>query len=58
MSALFRETAGRIPDARLILYEGRGHQGTFNDRRFARDVIAFLNAERSSMSTARSTRRC
>ena len=35
---LFRETAGRIPDARLVLYEGRTHGGTFADRRFGRGV--------------------
>ena len=39
---LFRETVQGIPDARLILYEGRGHGGTFADRRFGRDVVAFL----------------
>lgn len=41
---LFRKTAARVPDGRLILYKGRGHGGTFTDRRFARDVIAFLKA--------------
>ena len=41
---LFRETAQGIPDARLVLYEGRGHGGTFADRRFARDVVAFLTS--------------
>ena len=39
---LFRETASRIPNARLILYENRAHGGTFSDRRFGRDVVAFL----------------
>ena len=42
---LFRETANGIPNARLILYENRGHGGTFADRRFGSDVIAFLKAE-------------
>jgi hypothetical protein len=42
---LFRETANRIPNARLILYENRAHGGTFADRRFGRDVVAFLKAE-------------
>jgi pimeloyl-ACP methyl ester carboxylesterase len=39
---LFRETAERIPNARLVLYEDRAHGGTFADRRFGRDVVAFL----------------
>jgi pimeloyl-ACP methyl ester carboxylesterase len=42
---LFRETADGIPDARLVLYENRAHGGTFADRRFGRDVVAFLRAE-------------
>jgi len=41
---LFRETADRIPNARLRLYEDRAHGGTFADRRFGRDVVAFLRA--------------
>jgi pimeloyl-ACP methyl ester carboxylesterase len=44
---LFRETAERIPNARLILFENRAHGGTFTDRRFGRDVVAFLTGERS-----------
>src|SRR5215207_11564578 len=39
---LFRETTRGIPDARLFIYEGRGHGGTVTDARFARDVTAFL----------------
>ena len=42
---LFRETAGGIPNARLLLYEDRAHGGTFADRRFGRDVVAFLKAD-------------
>jgi pimeloyl-ACP methyl ester carboxylesterase len=42
---LFRQTAQRIPDARLIVYEGRGHGGSLRDRRFARDVVSFLRSE-------------
>ena len=42
---LFREAAQRIPNARLVLYEDRAHGGTFVDRRFGRDVVAFLNGE-------------
>jgi pimeloyl-ACP methyl ester carboxylesterase len=39
---LFEETTRGIPDGRLLIYEGRGHGGTVTDRRFARDVKAFL----------------
>jgi pimeloyl-ACP methyl ester carboxylesterase len=39
---LFAETTRGIPDGRLFIYEGRGHGGTVTDRRFARDVTAFL----------------
>jgi pimeloyl-ACP methyl ester carboxylesterase len=42
---LFRETAGGIPNARLLLYEDRAQGGTFADRRFGRDVVAFLKAD-------------
>src|SRR5215203_3592810 len=41
---LFAETARGIPDARLFIYEGRSHGGTVTDRRFARDITAFLVA--------------
>ena len=44
-SELFRETSRRIPNARLLIYENRAHGGTFADRRFGRDVIAFLKEE-------------
>jgi pimeloyl-ACP methyl ester carboxylesterase len=39
---LFAETTRGISDARLFIYEGRGHGGTVTDRRFARDVTASL----------------
>ena len=42
---LLEETASRIPNARLVIYENRAHGGTFADRRFGRDVVAFLKAE-------------
>jgi pimeloyl-ACP methyl ester carboxylesterase len=45
---LFAETTRGIPDARLFIYEGRGHGGTVTDRRFARDVTAFLVGAGSS----------
>jgi pimeloyl-ACP methyl ester carboxylesterase len=41
---LFEQTTRGIPDARLFIYRGRGHGGTVTDRRFARDVTAFLVA--------------
>ena len=44
---LFRETAEGIPNARLIIYEDRGHGGALADRRFSRDVNAFLLADHS-----------
>ena len=44
---LFRETAQGIPNARLVLYKDRAHGGTFADRRFGRDVVAFLTTERT-----------
>jgi pimeloyl-ACP methyl ester carboxylesterase len=42
---IFRETANGIPDARLMLYQDRAHGGTFANRCFGRDVVAFLKAE-------------
>jgi pimeloyl-ACP methyl ester carboxylesterase len=45
---LFEQTTRGIPDARLFIYEGRGHGGTVTDRRFARDVTAFLVGAGSS----------
>jgi pimeloyl-ACP methyl ester carboxylesterase len=39
---LFQETADGIPNARLVLYENRAHGGTFTDKRFGTDVVAFL----------------
>lgn len=41
-SALVRQTAERIPGARLIMYRGRDHRAVLTDRRFARDVLGFL----------------
>ncbi len=38
---LLRETATGIPDARLVLYEGKGHMVT--GKQFEEDVLAFLN---------------
>jgi len=36
-----RETAAGIPDAKLVLYEGKGHMIT--GKQFDEDVLAFLN---------------
>jgi pimeloyl-ACP methyl ester carboxylesterase len=38
--ALFRETAEGIPNARLVLYKGKGHPA--GGAQFHRDVLAFL----------------
>jgi hypothetical protein len=37
----------RLPNARLVLYENRAHGGTLADRRFGRDVVAFLTADQT-----------
>lgn len=50
---LFERTAALIPDSRLIIYEGRGHGGTFTDRWFARDVVAFLKAKDPTVSAGK-----
>ena len=42
---LFRETARRVPNARLVIYEDRAHGGAFADERFGRDIIAYLKEE-------------
>ncbi|MFF0866384.1 alpha/beta fold hydrolase [Nonomuraea sp. NPDC003560] len=39
---LARQTVEGIPDAQLVVYPGRSHSGTFTDRRFAPDALAFL----------------
>lgn len=41
--SLARQTVEGIPDARLVVYRGRGHSGTFTDTRFAPDVLGFLD---------------
>lgn len=40
--ATYGETAGLIPDCAFVLYEGKGHAGVVMDRRFDRDVLAFV----------------
>jgi pimeloyl-ACP methyl ester carboxylesterase len=40
---LFRDTAARIPGARLLLYPRTGHMGTIMQRRYAVDVRTFLD---------------
>jgi pimeloyl-ACP methyl ester carboxylesterase len=37
-----RETAGLIPDARVIIYEGRGHYESPFDEEFSKDALAFF----------------
>lgn len=44
---LFRETAARIPDARLCLYPGKGHATALAHRRAVRDIIGFLTEDQS-----------
>ena len=39
---LARRTVEGIPDAQLVVYPGRSHSGTFTDKRFAPDALAFL----------------
>ena len=44
---LFRETADRIPGARLRLYRGKGHASiaTLRYRPAVRDILGFLTAD-------------
>lgn len=42
--ALFEETARLIPNARLRLFDGRGHVTVMRDPAFQREVTAFLGA--------------
>jgi len=42
-----RETAAGISDAKLVLYEGKGHMGTMG-KKFDEDVLAFLEVEQES----------
>jgi pimeloyl-ACP methyl ester carboxylesterase len=44
---IIAETAERIPGARLVLYDGKGHAGTFMDKRLPRDVLAFVGEDRT-----------
>ncbi len=39
---LAEETVAGIPDARLVVYPKTSHSGTFTERRFASDALAFL----------------
>jgi pimeloyl-ACP methyl ester carboxylesterase len=45
---LMKQTAERIPHARLIMYPGRHHNETLTDRRLFHDILAFLTDERSN----------
>jgi pimeloyl-ACP methyl ester carboxylesterase len=44
---LFRETAERIPGARLALYQHKGHAGVITHRPAIREIVAFLRADQS-----------
>ncbi|MHB8891472.1 MAG: alpha/beta fold hydrolase [Candidatus Limnocylindrales bacterium] len=39
---VYEKTARLIPDCTLRLYEGRGHEGSVSDERFAQDVLDFV----------------
>ena len=39
---LFRETAERIPGARLRLYQDKGHVGVITHKPAIREIVAFL----------------
>ena len=39
--AVYRETAGLIPDCALRIYEGKNHLGTISDPRLALDILDF-----------------
>ncbi|GHI88756.1 hypothetical protein Sxan_61200 [Streptomyces xanthophaeus] len=43
---LARQTVNGIPDAQLVVYQDRSHGGTFTDKRFAADALAFLRNDR------------
>lgn len=40
---VLEETARRIPDSWLRLYEGKGHEGAIMDRRLAHDALRLVN---------------
>jgi pimeloyl-ACP methyl ester carboxylesterase len=42
---LFRETADRIPGARLALYQHKGHAGVITHKPAIREIVAFLRAD-------------
>jgi pimeloyl-ACP methyl ester carboxylesterase len=48
--ALFRETADRIPGARLALYQGKGHAGVITHRPAIREIVAFLRANQQTQN--------
>jgi pimeloyl-ACP methyl ester carboxylesterase len=49
---VYEETARLIPDCTMHMYEGLGHMGVVNDKRFARDVLEFVR-QRAAMSPER-----
>jgi pimeloyl-ACP methyl ester carboxylesterase len=42
---LFRETAQRIPNARLSLYHDKGHAGVMTHKPAIREIVDFLRAD-------------
>jgi pimeloyl-ACP methyl ester carboxylesterase len=42
---LFRDTAERIPNARLALYQDKGHAGVMTHKPAIREIVEFLRAD-------------
>jgi pimeloyl-ACP methyl ester carboxylesterase len=39
---VYEETARLIPDSTLRMYEGLGHMGVTNDKRYPRDILDYV----------------
>jgi pimeloyl-ACP methyl ester carboxylesterase len=50
---LFRETADRIPGARLALYQDKGHAGVITHNPAIYEIVAFLLADRLTLNAQR-----
>jgi hypothetical protein len=49
---LATQTVEGIPHATLVVYPGRSHSSTFNDKRFAPDALAFLASPSATEASA------
>jgi len=49
---LMKQTVEGIPHARLIMYPGRRHNETMTDRRFYKDVLAFLTSQNTPQASS------